>query len=340
MQTFSGVAGGSFPAPDHDYPSYLELRLTATDAGGLTDTRSVLLQPNGVVLSFASDPTGLDTRRRQRQRQRALRAHGHRRLASVGDGAGAPARRPHELPRSRAGPTASVRATTSSRRRRPRRSPRPSRPIAAAPSAATARSCKAASNAISAPPTARPACSAPPTARTIARSSAAARRAARSCATAGDCPRPRDAAATRSSMPLLKRATTATVSPGTAARRAVRASRRRAARPETCPALGPHLVPATVKRATTKDADHNGTSERWKTQGRFTLHAGQSIDPDSEPVRLELSENGQVLYAPTSRPARSARRRRSARSSGSSRTRTRRCRRRSAGRPERSSARS
>ncbi len=73
--------------------------------------------------------------------------------------------------------------------------------------------------------------------------------------------------------------------------------------PETCPALGPHLVAATVKRATTKDADHNGTSERWKTQGTFTLHAGQSIDPDSEPVRLELSENGQVLYAPTVPPA-------------------------------------
>ena len=38
IQTFSGVAGGSFTAPDHEYPSYLELRLTATDAGGLTDT--------------------------------------------------------------------------------------------------------------------------------------------------------------------------------------------------------------------------------------------------------------------------------------------------------------
>ena len=32
------VASGSFTAPDHEYPSYLELRLTATDSGGLTDT--------------------------------------------------------------------------------------------------------------------------------------------------------------------------------------------------------------------------------------------------------------------------------------------------------------
>jgi len=29
-----GIASGSFPAPDHEYPSHLELRLTATDAVG------------------------------------------------------------------------------------------------------------------------------------------------------------------------------------------------------------------------------------------------------------------------------------------------------------------
>src|SRR5262249_17656795 len=40
VQDFIGVASGSFAAPDHDYPSYLELRLTATDSGGLTDTKS------------------------------------------------------------------------------------------------------------------------------------------------------------------------------------------------------------------------------------------------------------------------------------------------------------
>ena len=34
-----GVAGGSFIAPDHEYPSYLELRLTATDSSGLTTHR-------------------------------------------------------------------------------------------------------------------------------------------------------------------------------------------------------------------------------------------------------------------------------------------------------------
>ena len=32
VQDFPGVASGSFVAPDHEYPSYLELRLTATDS--------------------------------------------------------------------------------------------------------------------------------------------------------------------------------------------------------------------------------------------------------------------------------------------------------------------
>jgi len=34
VETFSGVASGSFVAPDHEYPSHLELRLTATDSSG------------------------------------------------------------------------------------------------------------------------------------------------------------------------------------------------------------------------------------------------------------------------------------------------------------------
>jgi glucose/arabinose dehydrogenase len=58
-ETFSGVASGTFTAPDHEYPSYLELRLTATDSGGLTDTKSVRLDPQAVQLSFRSNPAGL-----------------------------------------------------------------------------------------------------------------------------------------------------------------------------------------------------------------------------------------------------------------------------------------
>jgi uncharacterized repeat protein (TIGR01451 family) len=59
IQTFDGVASGSFSAPDHEYPSHLELKLTATDSSGNTGSSSVLLEPQTVVLTFQSSPTGL-----------------------------------------------------------------------------------------------------------------------------------------------------------------------------------------------------------------------------------------------------------------------------------------
>ena len=59
LQTFAGVASGSFTAPDHEYPSYLELELTATDSGGLTDTKTIRLDPRTVTLTFSSIPGGL-----------------------------------------------------------------------------------------------------------------------------------------------------------------------------------------------------------------------------------------------------------------------------------------
>jgi PKD repeat protein/glucose/arabinose dehydrogenase len=59
LQDFAGVASGSFSAPDHEYPSHLELRLTATDDGGLVDTRNVILQPQTSDLAFQTSPTGL-----------------------------------------------------------------------------------------------------------------------------------------------------------------------------------------------------------------------------------------------------------------------------------------
>jgi glucose/arabinose dehydrogenase/PKD repeat protein len=59
IQTYDGVASGSFTAPDHEYPSYLELKLTATDSGGLTDTTTLRLDPRTVVLTFQTIPGGL-----------------------------------------------------------------------------------------------------------------------------------------------------------------------------------------------------------------------------------------------------------------------------------------
>jgi glucose/arabinose dehydrogenase len=59
IQDFKGVRSGSFNAPDHDYPAYLELRLTATDSGGLKDTQTVRLDPKTVQLSLKSSPPAL-----------------------------------------------------------------------------------------------------------------------------------------------------------------------------------------------------------------------------------------------------------------------------------------
>ena len=59
VQTFTGVASGSFFAPDHEYPSYIELVLTATDSLGSQTSTSVNLDPKTVVLTFQSSPTGL-----------------------------------------------------------------------------------------------------------------------------------------------------------------------------------------------------------------------------------------------------------------------------------------
>jgi glucose/arabinose dehydrogenase/PKD repeat protein len=60
LQSFSGTASGSFVAPDHEYPSHLELRLTATDPGGLSATTTVRLDPRTVNLTFASNQAGLN----------------------------------------------------------------------------------------------------------------------------------------------------------------------------------------------------------------------------------------------------------------------------------------
>lgn len=59
LQSWPGVAGGSFSAPDHDYPSWLELTLTATDSQGLTGTSTIRLDPKTVTLNLQSSPSGL-----------------------------------------------------------------------------------------------------------------------------------------------------------------------------------------------------------------------------------------------------------------------------------------
>ena len=58
LQSFEGAATGTFPAPDHAYPTFLELRLTATDSHGVQSTDSMQLSPKTVKLTLQSIPTG------------------------------------------------------------------------------------------------------------------------------------------------------------------------------------------------------------------------------------------------------------------------------------------
>jgi len=59
LQTWTGVSSGSFTAPDHEYPAYLELQLTVRDSRGLTETVSRRLDPRTVQLTVASSPGNL-----------------------------------------------------------------------------------------------------------------------------------------------------------------------------------------------------------------------------------------------------------------------------------------
>ena len=59
IQTFDGVASGSFDPPDHEYPSHLELTLTATDSNGVSASVTRTLEPRTVSIGFATVPTGL-----------------------------------------------------------------------------------------------------------------------------------------------------------------------------------------------------------------------------------------------------------------------------------------
>ena len=56
--TPTGRSASFTPATDHDADSYYEVRLTVTDSGGATTTRTADIRPETVQLTLASSPTG------------------------------------------------------------------------------------------------------------------------------------------------------------------------------------------------------------------------------------------------------------------------------------------
>jgi glucose/arabinose dehydrogenase len=59
LQAFPAVASGTLIAPDHDYPSSIELTLTAADSRGLATSKTIQLAAHPVALAIKSKPPGL-----------------------------------------------------------------------------------------------------------------------------------------------------------------------------------------------------------------------------------------------------------------------------------------
>lgn len=59
LQTFSGIRSPEFAAPQHDYPTYIEVILRVSDKRGLSGTASMKINPRTVNLSLASNPPGI-----------------------------------------------------------------------------------------------------------------------------------------------------------------------------------------------------------------------------------------------------------------------------------------
>lgn len=58
--SWTGVDAGSFVAPDHEYPSWLELRVSVSDSVGGVAEVGVALQPRTSTITLQTDPPGLE----------------------------------------------------------------------------------------------------------------------------------------------------------------------------------------------------------------------------------------------------------------------------------------
>ncbi len=59
LQVLPGVFEGDLIAPEHDYPSYIEVSLRVTDERGLGATKTVRIDPRTVDVKIASEPPGV-----------------------------------------------------------------------------------------------------------------------------------------------------------------------------------------------------------------------------------------------------------------------------------------
>src|SRR5262249_55399168 len=60
LQTFAGIRAPEFVAPQHDYPSYIEVVLRASDGRGLSGVATRKIKPRTVDISLGSSPPGIE----------------------------------------------------------------------------------------------------------------------------------------------------------------------------------------------------------------------------------------------------------------------------------------
>lgn len=59
LQDFPGVLSANLIAPEHDYPSYIEITLSASDKRGLSASKTIKLSPRVFTVHLASNPPGV-----------------------------------------------------------------------------------------------------------------------------------------------------------------------------------------------------------------------------------------------------------------------------------------
>jgi len=60
LQTFAGIRHAEFTAPQHEYPSYIEIVLRVSDKRGLSGTATLNLYPHTVEVALTSEPPGIE----------------------------------------------------------------------------------------------------------------------------------------------------------------------------------------------------------------------------------------------------------------------------------------
>jgi glucose/arabinose dehydrogenase len=301
LRDYPGVAGGAFTTLDHDYPSFLELRLTATDSEGLTASASLALEPRTVALGFASIPPGLElavgTEREAAPFVRTAIAGSRTSVSApspqtldgvtyefVGWSDGGAASHDVVAPATPATYTA--------------------RFLGPPGSSGCTGTC---GDGIVDPPcelcdlgpgNCRPGECCDAGCTSDCRATGRCTGSDGCCVSAEDCPAGEGCCGNAR-----------VESPGEtcddgnrfdddccSARCQVEGA---GCQPQTCTAVGPHLL--APARMTARIVDR-GTRQRWSARGRVTLHGGQTVDPDSEEVDVMFARDGRLLYEEPSPP--------------------------------------